>query len=245
MSLNLYTYGQGNPVYYVDPSGHKVRWNQWDDLLGGAISGVGDEFKLPKLSEIGDAITGLYDLVVAVTSGDIGMEQLAEIGLDAVFGDFVYLKDNWNIISDKNKYSNAEINQFGFHSGKVLTQVVGLVAGGAGVAVKVKSLIDKVDNVKDAAKATKKLTMNLQFFAKGAKITTKQAMEMAKGLGFKKTKGFVSNGQAVFKKGRKYITIDVDSHNGGVWKMADSVKNLGSRKSRMGTYDSNLNRIGD
>ncbi|WP_187291017.1 toxin C-terminal domain-containing protein [Clostridium novyi] len=48
-----------------------------------------------------------------------------------------------------------------------------------------------------------------------------------------------------FKKGRKYITPDIDSHNGGVWKMADSIKKLGSRKTRMGTYDKHLNRIGD
>ncbi|WP_237712661.1 toxin C-terminal domain-containing protein [Pectobacterium brasiliense] len=43
----------------------------------------------------------------------------------------------------------------------------------------------------------------------------------------------------------RYITPDVDGHNGGFWKGADSVKNLGSRKTRSGTYDANLNRIGD
>jgi len=53
------------------------------------------------------------------------------------------------------------------------------------------------------------------------------------------------------KKGNKYITPDVGSgngmgsHNGGVWKMADSVKKLGSRTTRLGTYDANLNRIGN
>jgi hypothetical protein len=30
-----------------------------------------------------------------------------------------------------------------------------------------------------------------------------------------------------------------------VWKMAKSVKELGSKKTRMGTYDKNLKRIGD
>ena len=42
-----------------------------------------------------------------------------------------------------------------------------------------------------------------------------------------------------------YITPDVDSHNGGVWKGADSVRDLDSKITRAGTYDSNLNRIGD
>ena len=60
-------------------------------------------------------------------------------------------------------------------------------------------------------------------------------------------------GEAIYKdsKGR-YITVDVGngrskggSHNGGVWKMADSVKNLGKKETRMGTYDADLNRIGD
>ncbi|MGF7089301.1 hypothetical protein JOD24_003184 [Kroppenstedtia sanguinis] len=76
------------------------------------------------------------------------------------------------------------------------------------------------------------------------KITAKEASEAAKKLGFKKT-NYKSHGQPVFKKGNKYITPDVDQHKGEGWKMADSVKNLKSKKTRMGTYDANLNRIGD
>ncbi|WCK25823.1 MULTISPECIES: toxin C-terminal domain-containing protein [Agrobacterium] len=41
------------------------------------------------------------------------------------------------------------------------------------------------------------------------------------------------------------ITRDLDGHNGGAWKMATSVKDLGGKGTRLGTYDSNLNRIGD
>lgn len=48
------------------------------------------------------------------------------------------------------------------------------------------------------------------------------------------------HGQFVYKKGNRYITPDVDGHNGGVWKMTDSIKNLGSRSTRMGTYDAKL-----
>lgn len=55
----------------------------------------------------------------------------------------------------------------------------------------------------------------------------------------------MSHDQLVYKYKNKYITPDVDSHNGGIWKMADSVKNLGSRKTRLGTYNENLERIGD
>ena len=70
-------------------------------------------------------------------------------------------------------------------------------------------------------------------------------------LGFKKT-NFRSNGQPVYKKGNRYISPDVGSgpgtggsHNGGVWKMASSPEKLGSKTTRMGTFDANLVRIGD
>jgi hypothetical protein len=69
-------------------------------------------------------------------------------------------------------------------------------------------------------------------------------------LGFKKT-NYRSHKQPVYKKGNKYIFPDIGSgngsgsHNGGVWKMANSVKNLSKKSTRMGTYDKNLNRIGD
>jgi len=74
--------------------------------------------------------------------------------------------------------------------------------------------------------------------------TTKEATAAAKELGFSKTNYF-SDGRPVYKKGNLYITPDRTSHNGGVWKMADSVGGLKSRSTRMGTYDANLNRIGD
>ena len=59
-----------------------------------------------------------------------------------------------------------------------------------------------------------------------------------------------SHGQSIFynskaPKNMRYITPDVDGHNGGFWKAADNVKNLGSRKTRTGTFDIDLNRMGD
>lgn len=76
------------------------------------------------------------------------------------------------------------------------------------------------------------------------KITTKEAKKAADELGFKKTNYF-SQGQPVFKKGNRFISPDIDSHNGGFWKMANSVKDLLSRTTRLGTYTRNLTRIGD
>jgi RHS repeat-associated protein len=68
----------------------------------------------------------------------------------------------------------------------------------------------------------------------------------AKELGFRPT-NYRSHGQPVYyhPKTKMYISPDVDSHSGGVWKMADSVEHLGSKNTRMGTYDADLNRVGD
>ena len=49
----------------------------------------------------------------------------------------------------------------------------------------------------------------------------------------------------MFKRGKDYITRNLDDHNERAWKMADSVKALGNRETRAGTYDINLKRIGD
>ncbi|QHH96410.1 toxin C-terminal domain-containing protein [Acinetobacter dispersus] len=74
--------------------------------------------------------------------------------------------------------------------------------------------------------------------------TTQEATAAAKKLGFQKTNEY-SHNQAVYKKGKYYITPDADGHIGGAWKMAKSVEKLASKETRMGTYDINLNRIGD
>jgi RHS repeat-associated protein len=79
----------------------------------------------------------------------------------------------------------------------------------------------------------------------GTALTTPQITDMANRLGFRKT-NYRSHGQVVFTDGRRFITQDVDEHKAGsLWKMADSVRALGSRKLRSGTYDYDLNRIGD
>jgi hypothetical protein len=43
--------------------------------------------------------------------------------------------------------------------------------------------------------------------------------------------------------GKNFIVQDIDSHSGGLWKMADTIKGLGSKTTRSGTYDYDLNYI--
>ena len=72
--------------------------------------------------------------------------------------------------------------------------------------------------------------------------TNSEAAKQAKELGFTKI-GERVHGQAVFKSGNQYITRDVDGHNGGAWKVANSVKDLRTKSSRLGTYDKDQNKI--
>ncbi len=78
-------------------------------------------------------------------------------------------------------------------------------------------------------------------------LTNKEARDAATILGYEEVKGQFSSKQLVFKHKKKnlYISADIDGHNGGVWKMADSVANLGSKNTRLGTFDANLNKVGD
>ena len=78
------------------------------------------------------------------------------------------------------------------------------------------------------------------------KITNKEATKVAKDLGYEPTNYTSKNGAKIFTNGKNYISADVTSHNGGFWKMADSVKEINSKTTRLGTYDKWLKiRIGD
>lgn len=75
------------------------------------------------------------------------------------------------------------------------------------------------------------------------------AKAVAKDLGYSAT-NYTSHGAKVYMagkkvKGPKYITRDKDSHSGGSWKGAKTVKDLSKKETRSGTYDINLKRIGN
>ena len=108
------------------------------------------------------------------------------------------------------------------------------------------SMLNSIKNMgNDLIKLSEYISQNAQG---SVRMTSKEATKAANKLGYNKIKE-LSHGQPVFEnakgKSPKFITPDVDGHNGGVWKGADSVKNLRSKSTRSGTYDGNLNRIGD
>lgn len=80
--------------------------------------------------------------------------------------------------------------------------------------------------------------------------TDKEATKAAEKLGYDKI-GERCGKSAIFEKGKKakkgpkYISRDIDGHNGGAWKGGSSPKTLCSKDTRSGTYDKDLNRIDD
>ncbi|ENV56902.1 hypothetical protein F951_01242, partial [Acinetobacter soli CIP 110264] len=75
--------------------------------------------------------------------------------------------------------------------------------------------------------------------------TDSLAKKAAETMGYTRTNYRTRNGAVIFKKGNSYISRDVDGHNGGAWKEASSPQKLNSKETRNGTFDINMNRIGD
>ena len=156
---------------------------------------------------------------------------------------------NWGVFSGKlsgilqaggEYFASAAI----FTGGNGLSIVASPVTGGASLTA---SPAATAGAAAVAAHGTLVWQSTIQSFANNSNYGSGGSSSTPESLGYKKTNER-SHGQAVYKnsKGKpKYITKDVDSHNGGAWKGADSVKDLGSKKTRTGTYDSKLNRIGD
>jgi hypothetical protein len=119
---------------------------------------------------------------------------------------------------------------------------VGVPVVAAGIAVTAYGTKVTASGVANGVKDARKFLSSSK--SGSSRLSGKEAAKAAEKLGFKKT-NYRSHGKPVFQKGNRYITPDVDAHNGGSWKMANSVENLGRKNTRMGTYDADLNRIGD
>ena len=68
--------------------------------------------------------------------------------------------------------------------------------------------------------------------------------KLQKKLGFRPVKGVLSKGAKIFTDGKgRFITRDRTGHKGGAWKMNNKPSGFNSTKTRLGTYDENLNWI--
>ena len=80
---------------------------------------------------------------------------------------------------------------------------------------------------------------------RGNPLTNSQAAQMADRLGYSPAGRLRVKNQQVFRNGNDFIVQDIDSHlPAGLWKRGGSYEDLFSKRTRMGTYDYDLNWIG-
>lgn len=144
---------------------------------------------------------------------------------------------------ERDDISNAVPNTMAGEGGKLAVTAVDMIVTRGGGLEKAAGKV--------GLKAAKEATLAAEPTAKLFLATNKEARAAAKANGWKEVKGARSNEQPVFTDGKKFFSADVGSgngagsHNGGVWKRADSVKNLGKKETREGTFDADLRKIGD
>ena len=236
VTQNGYLYTAGNPVMYVDPSGNDYTY-------------VGAEVAMAGRSEL-DSATSMYYLGILkelTFTLKVAMETY-QTGVIATIGAVATLacleEADVSLFAINEEFHQTIIENIPA-PGPVIETLPGYGEAGIGIWVTPipdqKTLRDYV-LLKKKGKSSAKTESETKEDNK--QKTGKETDEVAKKLGYKKINE-KSHGQPIYKKGNRFITPDVDSHNGGYWKMADSIKNLARKVTRMGTYDIDLNRIGD
>jgi len=111
LSLNLYTYCQGNPIKYTDPSGHKKA----NITVGGIEVGNGKVNKRTYTGNLTDVVTGLGGEITRDKKGNV----YANI-VDAETGKIEITKYNTKTMKDSNG------NSFKIVNGQIQVDVVGM-----------------------------------------------------------------------------------------------------------------------
>ena len=233
LSLSLYNYCASNPIRYIDASG-----NSFKDTLYGMVEVLDDSITDGFVKWSIHILTGYSPSYIYESEYDYYLGRVIGGALSVAVGVGTSAAGIAKIVASIAVGGGITVGSGGILvAGGVSISVVGVVAGAAEVTI--GGVI--------VASATTNFSSDFSKF-QNIRLTTKQATEAAENLGYKKINQY-SHGQPVYERvngnGPKYITPDVDGHNGGVWKGADSVKNLGSKTTRAGTYNSVLQRIGD
>ena len=129
------------------------------------------------------------------------------------------------------------------------------VPGGAGAAIKgaraADNVVDAVKSVDNAVDISSKASKALKNTKSENTVTFIQGKgDKAKKITVEIPDGYRrinerSKDAPIYTNGKNYITPDVHGHNGGVWKMSKKTNTYKNRSVRTGTYDKDLNRIGD
>ncbi len=218
-NISPYAYCAWNPIKFVDPDGKDIT------LAGSNKSSVSIKTDLINLnvniSNLNVDFRGNYTL-----QGDEILS--AALDLAGIF-DPSGVADGLNVML---QWNNGDI-------GGAVISAAGLFPylGDLAKAGKIKKDLSIINNAIEAVNKGKK---EFVYVGKGCNRKAIQVPE-----GFKKIKERTRNGQPIYQYGKKFFSPDRDQHSGGTWKRADSPKALDSRKTRDGTYDENLQRIGD
>ena len=233
-SYKLYGYAVNNPLRFVYPSGHSAK-----DILAGITSSFDQNI-------LGGFSLWLWRTIMGNPDGNYRYENEYDYylgrtignGLCIAIGTGTTVLGALEIVGAILGGAAITVGTGGLGApGGVTIAIGGVILGAVEMSVGSAIVLAAYDNFgKDFAKMDH------------IRMTTKEATTAAEKLGYKKTNQY-SHGQPVYERvsgdGPKYITPDVDGHNGGTWKGANNIKDLGSKATRSGTYNGGLQRIGD
>jgi RHS repeat-associated protein len=251
MGLNRYAYAYGNPILYIDPTGHFFVLNIVRVVFGLAEMGIGIASCVYAGCAGGTAVFAFIDGLDNLVSGINGFANgnTNQPGFLQPLGTAICGGDPNCGIALKLGTSVA-----GMPAGAGLGPALGTIPGftvslGEGLAISATMTVVTAGELASAAAGlvSAVTAAGTQSQMSGGRdgqwqaLTNKQARELANNMGFSEVKDppFNSHGELVFKRGNVYITADNTGHSGGVWKMFDSAGN------RLGTYNADLTvRIG-
>ncbi len=242
-SWNIYSYCGNDPTMQIDPTG-MVMGGPWSDFCQGVAYRVLDNFLLGHPDRV-RAATGNGPAPPDSTAGRVGMivgDGLSMAGghTEAVGGAGVALQ------------SPAE--------GPACPVVA---AGGAALVVhgELTAITASINTVRDTIALLssarnpsgggnqQKPAEQERQKPEPAFKTDKEAGVQAEKLGYKEAKGERGKAKVFERKGKgdgpRFISRDMDGHNGGAFKGANKASDLWKKETRSGTYDKNLKRIGD
>ena len=225
--MTPYAYCANNPVKYVDPNGREIN----DDIV---IKGKNNSSVTIK--------TDLIDITVNASSLGVDFGGNYTLQGDEVLSaalDLAGILDPTGVADGVNAVLQAKNGDW-LNAGISVISIVPVI-GDFSKAGKIPKDANIIKNAIHGIKNGKNSLNTVSFIQGSGKNAVKITTPIPKGY----HKLHNSKKGDVYTNGKYFISPDKDGHNGGVWKMARKESDLWSRDKRMGTYDKELNRIGD